>query len=155
MQAFSERLREAMLLAGYASSRTPSGVDIHKLTEITGYSSQICRKYLRGEALPEPTKLMDIATALDTSPGWLLFGEKDTAHLPPENHLMLSKTLLHYLLTHAAPLYQAEPSNPEIPLFLTSLAEDISQIHATEAQSRQIIDLALASATRFKHIKSA
>ena len=152
-EQFSKRLHDAMLTAGHHATRSSSGVDIHALVEITGYSSQICRKYLRGEAIPEPNKLLEIAQALDTSAGWLLFGEKKTPLTPPENYLLLNKTLLHYLLTQAAPIYQTEPDNPEVPAFLTALAEDLSQISADEAQSKRIIDLALSSATRFQHVK--
>lgn len=150
---FSKRLYDAMLTAGHHAKRSSSGVDIHALVEITGYSPQICRKYLRGEAIPEPNKLLEIAHALDTSAGWLLFGEEQTPRTPPENYLLLNKTLLHYLLSQAAPIYQTEPDNPEVPDFLTALAEDISQISADETQSKRIIDLALSSATRFQHSK--
>jgi hypothetical protein len=83
-----------------------------------------------------------------------LFGEAQTALTPPENYLLLNKTLLHYLLTQAAPIYQTEPDNPEVPEFLTELADNISQISADKAQSKQIIDLALSSASRFQHVKS-
>src|SRR5580692_1281071 len=72
---FSYRLRDAMIAAGFNSQRSTSGVCIHKLAEITGYSVQICRKYLRGEAIPEPLKLAEIAAKLHVSPGWLLFGD--------------------------------------------------------------------------------
>lgn len=152
-EQFSKRLYDAMLKAGHHASRSSSGVDIHALVEITGYSSQICRKYLRGEAIPEPSKLLKIANALNISAGWLLFGETHTPLPPPDNYLLLNKTLLHYLLTRAAPIYLTEPDNPEVPDFLTALAEDISQITANEEQSKRIIDLALSSATRFQHIK--
>lgn len=154
-EQFSKRLHDAMHAAGHHAARSSSGVDIHALVKITGYSSQICRKYLRGEAIPEPNKLQEIAQALDTTAGWLLFGEAQTPFTPPENHVMLNKTLLHYLLTQAAPLYQTEPDNPEVPAFLTSLADNISQIAADETQSKHIIDLALSSASRFQHIKRA
>jgi len=149
---FSKRLRDAMLSSGHHATRSSSGVDVHALVEITGYSSQICRKYLRGEAIPEPNKLLEIAHALGTSAGWLLFGEKQDALEQPEAHLLLKKSLLHYLLTQAAIIYQTEPDNPEVPHFLMALAEDISQISADEAQSKRIIDLALSSATRFQHV---
>ena len=73
---FAYRLnRDAMINAGFNSQRSTSGVCIHKLAEITGYSLQICRKYLRGEAIPEPIKLVEIAAKTDVSPGSLLFGD--------------------------------------------------------------------------------
>ncbi|MDF1683896.1 MAG: transcriptional regulator [Legionellaceae bacterium] len=152
-EQFSKRLLDAMRASGHHATRSSSGVDVHALVEITGYSSQICRKYLRGEAVPEPNKLLEIAQALDTTAGWLLFGEAQAALTPPENYVLLNKALLHYLLTQAAPIYQTEPDNPEVPEFLTELADNISQISADEAQSKQIIDLALSSATRFHDVK--
>lgn len=72
---FADRLRDAMIAAGFNSQRSTSGVCIHKLAEITGYSVQICRKYLRGEAIPDPVKLREIAVKIHVSPGWLLFGD--------------------------------------------------------------------------------
>lgn len=72
---FADRLRDAMIAAGFNSQRSTSGVCIHKLSEITGYSVQICRKYLRGEAIPDPVKLREIAVKIHVSPGWLLFGD--------------------------------------------------------------------------------
>jgi len=152
-EQFAKRLFDAMLAAGHHATRSSSGVNIHALVKITGYSSQICRKYLRGEAIPEPGKLLEIAQALEVSAGWLLFGEIQTPLTPSESQLLLSKPLLQYLFKQAAPLYQAEPNNPEIPDFLTALADDLSQISATEAQSKRIIDLALSSATRFQQKK--
>src|SRR3546814_19330151 len=79
---FAYRLRDAMIAAGFNSQRSTSGVCIHKLAEITGYSVQICRKYLRGEAIPEPVKLVEIAAKLQVSAGWLLFGD---SHNDPMN----------------------------------------------------------------------
>ncbi len=84
-QQFAYRLRDAMIAAGFNSQRSTSGVSIHKLAEITGYSVQICRKYLRGEAIPEPLKLVEIAERLNVSAGWLLFGDAHSAHINSQN----------------------------------------------------------------------
>ena len=146
---FAARLRDAMIATGFNSNRSTSGVDIHKLAEITGYSPQICRKYLRGQAIPEPIKLAEIATKLSVSPGWLLFGDcvDDDGHI--KKNITMSKNLLQYMFTHAGDLYNAERSNEDIADFLLDLARDISQINATEEQSKKIIDLALFSAQHF------
>lgn len=146
---FAYRLRDAMIAAGFNSQRSTSGVCIHKLSEITGYSLQICRKYLRGEAIPEPVKLAEIATKLQVSPGWLLFGE---AHNDPglsQNKISISKSLLHYIFTKAANLYNGSLKENEIPDFLMELIHDVSMINANEEQSKKIIDLALASVKHF------
>ncbi len=144
---FAYRLRDAMVAAGFNSQRSSSGVCIHKLTEITGYSVQICRKYLRGEAIPEPVKLVDIAAELNVSPGWLLFGDYDDS--ANRNKISISKKLLLYILTCAADLYNTPHIGNEVPGFLLGLINDLSQINASDEQSKKIIDLALSSARHF------
>ncbi len=148
---FSYRLRDTLIAAGYKSPRSTSGVDIHKLAEMTGYSPQICRKYLRGEAIPEPAKLTEIATRLHVSPGWLLFGDSHgDSNNTSANSITISKNLLHYIFSNVHELYNREDSEHETPDFLLDLVNDISQINANEEQSKKIIDLALTSARHFK-----
>lgn len=145
---FANRLRDAMINAGFNSQRSTSGVSIHKLTEITGYSVQICRKYLRGEAMPEFSKIMDIASALKVSPGWLTFG--DSSSLSEANtKVIISKELLRYIFMKAACLPNSSSSQVESSVFLMELVNAISLINGTEDQSKQIIDLALASGKYF------
>lgn len=148
-QKFAERLRESMISAGFHSQRSTSGVDIHKLAEITGYSPQICRKYLRGQAIPEPTKLSDIAKTLCVSPGWLLFGDSQERDQGTINTITISKKSLHYMFMQAYPLYHAERSEEDISDFLLDLATNIGQINGNEEQSQKIIDLALSSIRHF------
>ncbi len=146
---FAYRLRDAMVAAGFDSQRSTSGVCIHKLTEITGYSVQICRKYLRGEAIPEPVKLVDIAAELNVSPGWLLFGDSYDDSATSRNKITISKNLLLYILTCAVDLYNTPHIGNEVPGFLLGLINDLSQINASEEQSKKIVDLALSSARHF------
>ncbi|CEG55810.1 helix-turn-helix domain-containing protein [Legionella fallonii] len=148
---FAYRLRDAMIAVGFNSQRSTSGVCIHKLAEITGYSVQICRKYLRGEAIPEPVKLMEIAEKLQVSPGWLLFGDAHNDQGIAQNKITISKNLLHYIFTRAACLYNGDLEKQEIPNFLMELINDISLINANEEQSKKIIDLALSSVKHFSH----
>jgi len=147
---FAIRLREAMIRAGFNSQRSVSGVNIDKLAEITGYSLQICRKYLRGQAMPDPTKIMDIAEKLQVTPGWLLFGESIRDVSTAQPHITINRNLLHYIFAQAHELYNAHRSQEEIADFLHDLAVDISHIHANEEQSKKIIDLALSSARHFR-----
>lgn len=150
-QQFAHRLRDAMLSAGFSSKRSTSGVCIHKLADITCYSVQICRKYLRGEAIPEPNKLIDIAYALNVAPGWLLFGDSyQTCGIAANNTLVIQKNVLRYIFKHAYTLYNVPDLNDERTDFFLALAEDISQIAADELQAKQIIDLALRSAAHFR-----
>ncbi|MFI4918624.1 MAG: helix-turn-helix domain-containing protein [Legionellales bacterium] len=148
---FAYRLRDAMIAAGFNSQRSASGVSIHKLAEITGYSLQICRKYLRGEALPDPGKLMEIATKLHVSAGWLLFGDAHNDVGNSQHKIIISKNLLHYIFTRAACLYTGNLMEHEVPGFLLELINDVSLINASEEQSKKIIDLALSSVTHFSH----
>ncbi len=148
---FSYRLRDAMIAAGFNSNRSTSGVSIHKLVEITGYSLQICRKYLRGEAIPEPVKLVEIASKLQVSPGWLLFGDSHNDSFIARNKIIISKNLLLYILSEAANLYNAPNLVNDVPDFLLELINDVSQINTNEDQSKKIIDLALSSVKHFSH----
>ena len=150
IKQFANRLRDAMIAKGYHSTRSTSGVDLHKLVEITGNSPQICRKYLSGQVIPEPTKLAELAAKLSVSPGWLLFGDSHSNGSLVENKITISKELLHYIFTHANQLYTAQLSDHEIPDFLMDLTNDICQIETNDQQSKKIIDLALASAKHFK-----
>ena len=152
IQQFANRLRDAMIAAGYQSTRSTSGVDIHKLVELTGNSSQICRKYLSGQVIPEPTTLSELATKLNVSPGWLLFGDSHSNGQQVENKITISKDLLHYIFTHANQLYDPTHPSDTLPTFLTDLTHDVSQIEVPSTQSKQIIDLALSSAKQFKPI---
>ena len=148
---FACRLRDAMIAAGFNSQRSTSGVSIHKLAEITKYSVQICRKYLRGEALPEPVKLVAIAAKLHVSPGWLLFGDAQNDCNTFHNTVTLNKNLLHYIFIKAGCLYNGNLLEQEVPEFLMELINDISLINANEEQSKKIIDLAISSVTHFSH----
>lgn len=143
LKQFAERLRSAMIAAGYSSSRSTSGVDIHQLAEMTGYSTQICRKYLRGEAIPEPSKLAEIAEQLQVSPGWLLFGDCHSDGQTTEQKITISKDLLYYIFAHVHELLNPQQSSSELPQFLLTLTTDISQINITDEQSKKMVDLAL------------
>lgn len=150
-QQFAYRLRDAMIAAGFNSQRSASGVCIHKLSEITGYSLQICRRYLRGEALPEPVKLIEIAAKLHVSAGWLLFGDFYNDQGTTPDKITISKFLLNYIFSKAANLYNSSLKNEEVSDFLLELVHDVSLINANEEQSKKIIDLALTSVKHFSH----
>lgn len=146
---FGCRLRDAMISAGFGSQRSISGVCIDKLADMSGHSVQICRRYLRGEAIPEPIKLVEIAQHLKVSPGWLLFGDPPDRNSSPDHDIFISKKLLHYILAQAGPLYKARTQEDDVPEFLLDLIQTISHINASEEQSRKIINLALSSVNHF------
>jgi len=147
---FAVRLRDTMIAAGYNSYRSTSGVNIHKLAEMIGHSPQICRKYLRGQAIPEPIKLAEIASKLKVSPGWLLFGDSHADNYYTNDKIIISRNILHYIFTHISNLYNAEQKDDEIAEFLVELTNDIGQINTSEEQLKKIIDLALSSAKHFR-----
>jgi transcriptional regulator with XRE-family HTH domain len=150
LNQFANRLRLALIDANYKSNRTPSGVDILKFAKMAGYSSQICRKYLRGQAIPEPSKLAEIALKLNVSPGWLLFGDCHAKTEIEENKITISKDLLHYIFTHANTLYTDEHAKKDIlPTFLLELTNNVSKIKVDDEESKKIIDLALFSVKHF------
>jgi hypothetical protein len=149
IKQFSERLRDALIAAGYASSRSMSGVDIQKFAEMAGHSPQICRKYLRGQVIPEPSKLSQIAMTLQVSPGWLLFGDSHSQSLHQENKITISQDLLHYIFMHANALYHPDREPMHWSDFLLALTRDISQINTDEEHSKKIIDIALRSVKHF------
>ncbi|MFZ4077278.1 MAG: helix-turn-helix domain-containing protein [Legionellaceae bacterium] len=150
LENFASRLHEAMRTAGHASGRSTSGIDIHQLVEITGYSAQMCRKYLRGEAMPEPIKLHEIAQRLGVSPGWLLFGHAtETTEKFPQTYIHINQHCLRTLFEKAETLYEQQKNTTQRTDFLMNLVHNISQTNLSEAQSHQMIDLALTSATHF------
>lgn len=147
---FAHRLRDTMIAAGFNSQRSPSGVCVHKLAKITGYSLQICRKYLRGEAIPEACKLVEISAKLKVSPGWLLFGDTHQDNSLAPDKIAINKNLLRYIFSRAGILYNATlKKENEIPNFLFELVNDLSQMNASEEQLKKIFDLALSSVKCF------
>lgn len=151
-QQFADRLRASLINGGYGSNRSPYGVNINKFAKMVGYSPQICRRYLKGEAIPEPNKLAQIAYELNVSPGWILFGDCHTTSITNENKITISKELLHYIFTHANTLYNnIGASRDGLPKFLLELTNNVSQIDADHEQTKKIIDLALLSADFFRN----
>lgn len=149
-QQFAMRLKEAMLRAGFNSHRSPTGVSMPKLVEITGYSPQICRRYLKGEAIPEPGKLQVIALKLKVSPGWLLFGSAHDEITLTDDDIIIKRNLLHYVFKKAILLYSNSSLGEDVPNFLMELIDDVRNIEASEAQSKKIIDLVVDSIKHFK-----
>ena len=143
--SFAERLCSSLINAGYQSTRTNSGVNIAKFAMQIQYSPQICRKYLRGEAIPEPHKICEIAEILNVSPGWLMFGDCHGQQELESNKITISKKLLHHLFSHISELCSPIPSPHYLPNLWLELTEDIQALNANEEQSKKIIDMALAS----------
>ena len=150
--SFAERLRISLIKAGLDSTRSSSGVDIMKFAKMIDHTPQICRKYLRGETIPEPKKLTEIATHLDVSPGWLLFGDSHGQKEHEKNKITINKNILHHLFTHISQLCSTQNSSEVLPNFWLELTEDLQEFNNHEEKSKKMIDIALSS---FKHLSQS
>lgn len=149
-QDFSKRLMETMKAKGYAASRSPKGICIQTLARFAGASEQICRRYVRGDALPDYEKIIKIANSLQVSPGWLLFGEQSE---PTENSLPISEDLLYYIIQKSHALYQLDPhpeDSEDFPDFVIELIRDVKGVNTTTENLKKVIDIALSSICSYK-----
>ena len=89
---FTHRLVSSMKQAGFTDTRSPSGISVKTLADTLHVSEQICRRYLRGDALPDYDKIVTLARFLSVSPGWLLFGNQ---HVTDDHTVHINATLLH------------------------------------------------------------
>ena len=147
-QSFATRLIQTLKDKGHTASRSPNGICIRTLAEFIGTSDQICRRYIRGAALPDYEKIVRLAKHLGVNPGWLLFGEDSnkTSEQP-----VLNETLLHYILKHSHCLYSATVgSNDDYANFVLELIKEVSKINTSEENLIKIIDLALGSISSYK-----
>jgi transcriptional regulator with XRE-family HTH domain len=152
---FSHRLISSMKQAGLADTRSPSGISVKTLAETMGVSEQICRRYLRGDALPDYEKTVKIARFLSISPGWLLFGNEPDGLNINDQTICMKASLLHYLLerSHAFYMLQAPEQAHDFPSFVLALINDISAIDADPDTLKKIIDLAVSSISSFEERK--
>ncbi|MDP3559286.1 MAG: helix-turn-helix transcriptional regulator [Legionellaceae bacterium] len=148
---FSNRLIESMKANGYAVSRSPSGICMRTLAKFAGASEQICRRYIRGEALPDYEKILRIAHHLNTAPGYLLFGD-------PVNtkSTVIEDDLLHYILSKSYHLYREETGNTDdYANFVLELIRDVREIDTSKENLEKIINLAVSSISSYKRQKKA
>jgi hypothetical protein len=147
---FSDRLIIAMKTSGYVASRSPSGICMRTLSKLASASEQICRRYIRGDALPDYEKIVSIATQLNVSPGWLLFGEKDQLKIAHQPNA-IDDELLHYILTKSYNLYREETGNTDdYADFVLELIHDVREINTSKENLQKIIELAVSSIASFK-----
>jgi hypothetical protein len=145
---FSNRLIHAMKAKGYVASRSPSGICMQTLSKFSCASEQICRRYIRGDALPDYERVIDIAKQLAVSPGWLLFGE-ETNEVSKKTEL--DETLLHYILKRSHHLYPTTAeSNDDYANFVLRLVTEIREINTSKDNLLKIIDLALSSISSYE-----
>ena len=134
--SFGARLKLAMIQKGFSSNRSPYGVDVTRLSEITQHSPQICRKYLKNTALPNKETIMRLSEALDVSPGWLLFGQVSSRH---KDLVSLSPALLRSVIEEGLAVQAHFKSNHDFADFLVHIVEKIQRFDLPEVDIRQII----------------
>ena len=147
-ESFANRLIQTLKDKGHSASRSPNGICIKTLAEFTGASEQICRRYIRGAALPDYEKVKQLAHHLDVSPGWLLFGEETNTKATKPT---LNETLLHYIIKHSHHLYPpALENNDDYANFVLGLVNEVREINTSEDNLLKIIDLALSSISSYE-----
>lgn len=154
---FASRMINVMNDAGYSDSRSPSGICVKKLAELMGVSEQICRRYLRRDAVPDHHKVLKVALALNVSPGWLLFGEQNNIGEKSQHYLNISDELLHYILEKSQRLYASDPGHADdYPDFVMELIRDVQSINTDDPETlKKIIDVAIGSICAFSdHLKN-
>lgn len=134
--SFGARLRFAMINNGFNSNRSPYGVDVARLSDITQHSPQICRKYLKDTALPSFDTIMRLSEALNVSPGWLLFGDGSPQY---KNLVSLSPALLRCVIEEGLTVRAHFKSNHDFADFLMHIVEKIQRFDLPDLEIRQII----------------
>lgn len=147
-ESFANRLIQTLKEKGHTASRSPSGICIKTLAEFVGASEQICRRYIRGDALPDYEKIKQLANHLQVNPGWLLFGEE--GKIAPQNN-QIDETLIHYILKQSHHLYpHSQDGNNDYADFVLGLIREVREIDTSENNLLKIIDLAIGSISSFK-----
>lgn len=134
--SFGTRLKLVMIQKGFSSNRSPYGVDVSRLSDITKHSPQICRKYLKNTALPSFETIMRLSEALNVSPGWLLFGDGSPQY---KNLISLSPALLRSVIEEGLAVQAHFKSNHDFADFLMHIVEKIQRFDLPEVDIRQII----------------
>jgi len=151
-QSFAQRLITTLKNNGYTASRSPNGICIKTLSQFTGASEQICRRYIRGDALPDYEKVKQLAHHLLVNPGWLLFGEEGHP-IPIKNQL--DESMLHYILKQSHHLYRYSPdNNDDYADFVLGLLKEVRSIDTTTENLLKIIDLAISSISSYEETRN-
>ena len=149
-KSFSNRLIDAMKSNGHVASRSPNGICIRTLAEFSGASEQICRRYIRGDALPDYEKVMKIAQHLNTRAGWLLFGEEQTAPVA-EQPKSIPDDMLHYIVNKSHRAYRDETEDTDdCADFVVELVRDVREIDTTKEMFEKIINMAVKSISSYQ-----
>jgi transcriptional regulator with XRE-family HTH domain len=153
LQSFSKRLCSVLKEKGFFSNTASSGVKVTELSKAAGCSNQMARRYSLGEAMPDYDTVLNIAHWLDTSPGWLLFGNDDL-NIPKNSNVELvgiDYELLRYILIQASPLISTSADFDETVNFIIDVVYDSAHISTDDKTRKKIIDMTISSAGRFQN----
>lgn len=151
-KAFAGRLINTLKAKGYTATRSPSGICIKSLAEFTGASEQICRRYIRGDALPDYEKVRQLAQHLQVNPGWLLFGNEGE---PAPSTQQIDEVLLHYILKQSHQLYRNDcGNNDDYADFVLGLIKEVRTIDTSKENLLKIIDLAIGSISSYEETRN-
>lgn len=155
IQRFSRRLNSIMSEAGYKSTRSRGGIDISKLANISGCSYQMARKYSLGQALPELHIVSKIATWLNTSPSWLLFGDNESSLASPKScaTIEIDRDLLKYILDKCSALFPFTKEADKVVNYIVDVIYDVSHLNADNKTILKIIDMMFSSALQLNKMK--
>lgn len=151
---FSQRLNSLLHKEGYSSNRSKAGIEINQLAKVAGVSYQMARKYALGMALPDCHVIHKIAKWLKVSPGWLLYGDKDT--IVPEYKsatlIEIESDLLKYILHKCKVLFPPTKEMDKIVNYIADVIYDASHLNADNKTILKIIDMMLSSAMQLSSI---
>lgn len=145
-ETFAKRLISTLKGQGYVSTRSPNGICIKTVAQIIGVSEQMCRRYIRGDALPDYEKLKLLAENLKVNAGWLLFGEE--VHYVG-GKISFDKILLHYILKRSYQLHRDAKSD-DYADFVLELISKIAEIGTCIENSLKIVDVTIHSISAYK-----
>lgn len=117
-----------------------------------GCSSQMVRRYVLGEALPDYFVAIKIAKWLEVSPGWLIFGDEFNGLNNDSNNqeqIKIEKEVLEYALENLIPLIHSSTNQKELISFIVSILFDASYISPDNEKIKKIIDMAVNSVKHF------
>lgn len=144
---FAKRLTALLQQQGHISNRAKTGVEIMQLAKIAGVSYQMARKYTLGIALPDYHVIPKIASWLNVSPSWLLFGENNlsTPECYPHSLIEIDIELLRYILSKYVNLVSCKTESEKLTNFIIEVIYNVSHINANKKTILPIIDLMLSS----------
>ena len=149
---FANRLTQELKNKGLISNASSSGVQVIQMAKAINCSSQMVRRYVLGEALPDYFVAIKIAEWLGVSPGWLIFGDEFNGFNNDSNNqeqIKIEKEVLEYALENLIPLINSSKNQKEIISFIVSILFDASYISADNQKIKKIIDMAVNSVKHF------